>query len=75
VADENLASHLSVEEHTPLLLINRISYTIGDKPIYYQKRYYRNDKIVFEVRTQRGGPNQKGTENVPVNEFTAHINA
>jgi GntR family transcriptional regulator len=75
VADATLASHLSVEEHTPLLLINRISYTIGDKPIYFQKRYYRNDKIVFEVRTQRGGTNQKGTENVPVNEFTAHINA
>jgi GntR family transcriptional regulator len=74
VADATLASHLDVEEHTPLLLINRISYTVGDKPIYFQKRYYRNDKIVFEVRTQRGGSNRKRLENAPVNEFTAYIN-
>jgi GntR family transcriptional regulator len=74
VADATLASHQDVEEHTPLLLINRISYTVGDKPIYFQKRYYRNDKIVFEVRTQRGGSNRKRLENAPVNEFTAYIN-
>jgi GntR family transcriptional regulator len=75
VADETRSSHLEVEEHTPLLLINRISYTIGDKPIYFQKRYYRNDKIVFEVRTQRGNSDRKRPEDTPVNEFTAHINA
>jgi GntR family transcriptional regulator len=75
VANATLASHLDVEEDTPLLLINRISYTIGDKPIYFQKRFYRNDKIVFEVRTQRGGSDRKRPEDAPVNEFTAHINA
>lgn len=75
LADATLASHLEVEEHTPLLLINRISYTIGDKPIYFQKRFYRNDKIVFEVRTQRGGSNRSKTGDTPLNEFSAHINA
>jgi GntR family transcriptional regulator len=75
VADATRSSHLEVEEYTPLLLINRISYTIGDKPIYFQKRYYRNDKIVFEVRTQRGNSDRKRPEDTPVNEFTAHINA
>ncbi len=74
-ADATLSSHLDVREHTPLLLINRTSYTIGDKPIYFQKRYYRNDKIVFEVRTQRGNSGRKRPDDAPVNEFTAHIHA
>ncbi|MEP2010624.1 MAG: GntR family transcriptional regulator [Balneola sp.] len=75
VADAALASHLNVEEQTPLLLINRISYTIGDKPIYFQKRYYRNDKIVFEIRTERSKYESKKPQSTRVSEFTAHLNS
>jgi GntR family transcriptional regulator len=74
-ADTAIANYLDIKKQTPVLLIDRISYTIKDKPIYFQKRYYRNDKIVFEVRTQRGGSELKRFEDAPVNEFTTHINA
>ncbi|MGF1670851.1 MAG: GntR family transcriptional regulator [Balneolaceae bacterium] len=65
LSDESLAEHLSIETGIPLVLIERISYTISDKPIYYQKRYYRRDKVAFEVRTERnhtltGDSNEKG---------------
>ncbi|NGP87682.1 GntR family transcriptional regulator [Fodinibius halophilus] len=53
LADETLAQHLQVDQQTPLLQINRISYTIGDKPVYFQKRFYRNDKMVFELMAER----------------------
>lgn len=70
VADENLANHLNVELNTPLLQINRISYTIGDKPIYFQKRYYRNDKMVFELMAERPAKRGDNEENLPFKEFT-----
>lgn len=63
VADDKLAEHLNVEPQTPLLLMNRISYTIGEKPVYYQKRYYRNDKMVFELMAERD-TSKKNTESV-----------
>lgn len=75
VADASLASHLNVEEQTALLLINRISYTLGDKPIYFQKRYYRNDKIVFEIRTERSKYGKEKSQSTRVSEFTAHVNS
>ncbi|MBN2732277.1 MAG: GntR family transcriptional regulator [Balneolaceae bacterium] len=53
LADRELAEHLLIEVHTPLLQISRITYTIGDKPVYFQQRYYRNDKIVFELMAKR----------------------
>jgi len=69
VADRNLANHLNVEPNTPLLQINRISYTIGDKPVYFQKRYYRNDKIVFELMAERPSNAGKNEEKLPFKEF------
>lgn len=70
IADKTLANHLNVEANTPLLQINRISYTIGDKPVYFQKRYYRNDKMVFELMAERPSTNRDNEENLPFKEFT-----
>lgn len=53
IADETMAGHLDVTPQTPVLKISRISYTTGDKPVYFQQRYYRNDKIVFEMGARR----------------------
>src|SRR5699024_12433107 len=38
-AHDYLAENLEVSKGTALLLIDRLSLTIGEKPIYYQKRY------------------------------------
>lgn len=69
VADQALADHLNIEPDTPLLQINRISYTIGDKPIYFQKRYYRNDKMVFELMAKRKSGTEKNSDDLPFKEF------
>ncbi|MDZ7658292.1 GntR family transcriptional regulator [Fodinibius sp.] len=69
MADESLAEHLKVDPQTPLLLMNRISYTIGEKPVYYQKRYYRNDRMVFELMAERRPTNTNSDEELPFKEM------
>lgn len=70
-ASEYLAGHLQVEPGAALLLIDRLSLTVGDKPIYYQKRYYRTDRIVYELMVQRqpGDEAGEGEEQLPLREF------
>ncbi len=69
MADGKLAKHLNVDPQTPLLLMNRISYTIGEKPVYYQKRYYRNDKMVFELMAERRASNTNADDELPFKEM------
>lgn len=68
IADETLASVLKVEERSPLFLIDRLSYTIGEKPLYYQKRYYRNDKVVYKLTLERS-PGMQAGSSMPLKEF------
>jgi GntR family transcriptional regulator len=73
-ADSYLAKHLSVKEGTALLLIDRLSLTVGDKPVYYQKRYYRSDRIVYELMAERNPESQKGKDDMPLREFIPVFN-
>lgn len=73
-ASTEIASHLDVSDGTALLLIDRLSLTVGDKPIYYQKRYYRSDRIVYELTAERD-PNKKDSSgSMPLREFMPVIN-
>tara|TARA_Y100001935_G_scaffold105768_1_gene87686 strand:+ start:51090 stop:51878 length:789 start_codon:yes stop_codon:yes gene_type:complete len=47
------ATHLNLQENDALMKITRITFTIGDKPIYYQRRYLRSDKLVYEFQVHR----------------------
>ncbi|MDR9410855.1 MAG: GntR family transcriptional regulator [Balneolaceae bacterium] len=67
IANQNLADVLKIKENSPLFLIDRLSYTIGDKPLYYQKRYYRNDKVVYELTLERT-PGERSS-GMPLKEF------
>lgn len=69
ISDKKLAEHLEIEPDTPLLQINRISYTIGEKPVYYQKRYYRNDKMVFELMAERNSKANPNKKELPFKEM------
>lgn len=66
-ADKYLADHLQVSKGNALLLIDRLSLTVGDKPIYYQKRYYRSDRIVYELMAERQADSTG--EDLPLREF------
>jgi len=68
-ADEHLAEELNVETGSPLFLIDRMTYTIGNKPLYYQKRYYRNDKVIYEMTLERSADSAPGDQ-MPLKEFT-----
>ncbi len=68
-ADEHLAEELNVQPGSPLFLIDRITYTIGSKPLYYQKRYYRNDKVIYEMTLERSADSGPG-DKMPLKEFT-----
>ena len=69
LADRDLAGHLDVPEKSALFLIDRTSYTLGDKPVYYQKRYYRNDKVMYEMTLERDRSDKTGKQAMPLKEF------
>jgi len=69
-ADAELAQHLGIPEGRALLCIERISITHGERRIYYQQRFYRSDRVAYEMELQRD-PNQKGAMNqgLPLRDF------
>jgi GntR family transcriptional regulator len=52
-ATHQQADLLDMPAGAALLLIQRISYTKGDEPIYVQERYYRPDRVQYRVRLRR----------------------
>jgi GntR family transcriptional regulator len=60
-ADSNVAKALNIEIGSPILLIERTSYSIGRRPVDYEKLHYRGDRIRFVTRLERRKPAvQKG---------------
>lgn len=51
-ADESLARHLDVEEASPLLRIERMTWA-GDVPIDFEFLYYRGDAFQYRLRIDR----------------------
>ncbi|MCC5908288.1 MAG: GntR family transcriptional regulator [Balneolaceae bacterium] len=68
IADDQLASDLKIPKKSPLLLIDRTSFTIGGKAVYYQKRFYRSDKVIYEMTLERDQNDPSSTE-MPLKEF------
>ncbi len=52
-AGADVARHLAVPRGRALLLIERTSFTHGDKQIYYQRRYYRSDRVAYDLELER----------------------
>lgn len=53
-ADDEVAQHLTVPPGRALLLIERLSFTTGDKRVYFQRRFYRCDRVAYELELERG---------------------
>ena len=68
IADDQLASDLKIPKNSPLLLIDRTSFTIGGKAVYYQQRFYRSDKVIYEMTLERDQNDPTSTE-MPLKEF------
>ncbi|WP_370569402.1 GntR family transcriptional regulator [Methylacidimicrobium sp. B4] len=63
-AEPEVAKALGIGAHQPVLRISRLTYTTGNKPIYFQKRYYRSDRVAYEVELERASRHEGGV--VPV---------
>lgn len=68
-ATSDIAGHLNINDGTALLLIDRLSLTIGDKPVYYQKRYYRSDQMVYELMAERRPGANNSSGRLPLKKF------
>jgi GntR family transcriptional regulator len=47
-ADESTASLLNVAQNTPLLSVERVSYTYGDKPVEVRRGLYLTDRHHYQ---------------------------
>lgn len=69
-ADRFLSEHLKVQEGKALFLIERTSMTTRNKPVYFQRRYYRTDRVSYELELARDQKTQKaGIKAMPLREF------
>jgi len=67
-APEDVAAHLNVPPETAVLVIERTSESEGDKHIYFQRRYYRSDRVAYELELERN--TQYGSESgMPLRDF------
>lgn len=69
-ADASVANPLGVDVGTALLLIERLSLTEGEKRVYFQRRYYRSDRVAYELELARE-PGRRGTaeHGMPLRDF------
>jgi GntR family transcriptional regulator len=55
-ADATVANALDIAIGAPIFLIERTSYTEGQRPVDYEKLHYRGDRIRFATRLARRTP-------------------
>ncbi len=62
------AAYLEIAPGSALLVIQRISYTTGNEPVYTQERYYRPDRVQYRVMLRRHDDGGSGSK---IDEFRA----
>lgn len=72
-ASEYLAENLQVPQGFALFRMDRISFTLDEKPVYYQQRYYRNDRIMYRLKVERNKEEDSENSDMPVREFSAEF--
>jgi GntR family transcriptional regulator len=55
-ADATVATALGIKLGSPIFLIERTSYSLGHRPVDYEKLHYRGDQIRFVTRLARRTP-------------------
>lgn len=69
-AEAMLASQLKVGIGRALFLVERVSMTTSDKPVYFQRRYYRTDRVKYELELARDASARRSSERgMPLREF------
>lgn len=52
-AEEDIARALGIETGSAIFLVERTSYSVGTRPVDYEKLYYRGDMVRFVTRLAR----------------------
>lgn len=68
VADAEVARALGLRRGRPLLVVERTSRTVGERVVYFQRRYYRADRVAFELELERK-PGQPAGDGMPLRGF------
>ena len=67
---DEIANYLQVPRRSALFLIERISYTKKEQPVYFQRRYYRNDMVSYELELERIHTSpDTNAQGMPLREF------
>lgn len=59
-AEEDIARALGIETGSAIFLVERTSYSVGARPVDYEKLYYRGDMIRFVTRLARRATDRTG---------------
>lgn len=69
-ADPTVAESLGIEAGEAVLLIERLSLTEGEKRVYFQRRYYRSDRVAYELELAREAGREGAAEHgMPLRDF------
>ncbi|MFO8099771.1 MAG: GntR family transcriptional regulator [Salinibacter sp.] len=68
-AEADMAAALDVEPGRALLLIERLSLTQSEKPVYFQRRYYRSDRVAYELELARDTDAHPPDQGMPLRDF------
>jgi len=73
-ATVDCASALGFEEGDPVLLLKRLTFTERNKPVFYQHRFYRPERMRFDLVLERN-PSVKeySGEKMPLKEISSVI--
>jgi GntR family transcriptional regulator len=67
-ADQETAKQLGVEPGEALLVLDRTTRTVGQKVLYFQRRFLRADRMAYELEAARE-PGRETPEGMPLREF------
>lgn len=65
-----IAAFLNIPKRRAVLLIERTSFTDGGRIVYFQRRYYRSDRVAYQLELERS-PNSKPSPKggMPLQDF------
>ncbi len=75
-ADSGIAPFLDVPPGEALLIIERTTRTVGDRAVYFQRRFYRSDRMAYELELARDAGEARDDQDaegggMPLRDFEA----
>ncbi|NNE33953.1 MAG: GntR family transcriptional regulator [Rhodothermales bacterium] len=69
-AGKDVAEQLQIPKRRAVLLIERTSLTDAGRRVYYQRRYYRSDRVAYQVELERpDGSFARSRGGLPMQDF------